>query len=132
MTHIIPKERKYVECFKSIMDGSCNWCKTRSWNKGYKIYAMKKESDGKWLACKDKQCYLDQGGKLTLFSDTHKIQTKKCVCGDLIDDQMVHFHSKCNHVYDLPESDVEFTCLKFPNHKGPHTYSYVEIQNAKV
>jgi len=60
-----PKERKFVECFKSNKDGSCNYCKTRSWRTGNKIYAMKK--DGKWLACSDRKCYLEQGGNLTLF-----------------------------------------------------------------
>jgi hypothetical protein len=60
------KEYKFVECFKSLMEGSCNYCKSRSWNKGNKVYAMKKP-DGKWLACTDRKCYLEQGGKLTLF-----------------------------------------------------------------
>jgi len=61
----LPKERKFIECFKSNKDGSCNYCKTRSWRTGNKVYAMKK--DGKWLACTDRKCYLEQGGKLTLF-----------------------------------------------------------------
>jgi len=58
------KERKYVECFKSLTNGSCNHCKSRTWNTGNKIYAMKKP-DGKWLACTDKKCYQEQGGKIT-------------------------------------------------------------------
>ena len=66
MTSITPKERKYVECFKSVIDGSCNYCIERSWKTGNKIYAMK-QPGGKWIACTDKKCYLDQGGKLTLF-----------------------------------------------------------------
>ena len=60
------KERKFIECFKSSMTGSCNYCKTRTWNLNNKIYAMKKP-DGKWLACSDRACYLEQGGTLTLF-----------------------------------------------------------------
>lgn len=63
-----PKERKYVECFKSIYNGSCNWCKSREWRKGNKVYAME-TPEGKWLACTDKKCYLEQGGKLTLFNN---------------------------------------------------------------
>jgi len=63
-----PKERKFIECFKSNKDGSCNWCKTRSWKVGNKVYACKNPI-GKWLACTDRKCYLVQGGKLTLFND---------------------------------------------------------------
>ena len=60
------KEFKYNQCFKSKNQGSCNWCKYRTWNVGNKIYGMKK-NDGKWAACSDRQCYLEQGGTLTLF-----------------------------------------------------------------
>ena len=61
------KNWKYKECFKSNKEGSCNWCKSRFWNEGNKIYALKKDN-GKWIACTDKKCYLEQGGKLTLYT----------------------------------------------------------------
>ena len=50
---------------RSDKDGSCNWCKTRKWKVGHKVYVFKK-SDGKWAACTDRKCYLEQGGKLTI------------------------------------------------------------------
>ena len=76
------KERKFIECFKSIIDGSCNHCKSRSWKKENKIYAMKKKSDGKWLACSDRKCYLEQGGTLTIFKKEEpkpKVKTYRLV-----------------------------------------------------
>jgi len=42
-----PKERKFIECFKSNKNGSCNHCKIRAWKPGYKIYAMQK--DNHWI-----------------------------------------------------------------------------------
>lgn len=108
MANIPKKEYKFVECFKSVMDGSCNWCKIRLWNKGNKIYAMKKP-DGKWLACTDRKCYLEQGGKLTEFNGTKPIQPKAvtetiCICTHCTHPQGgeemlhigdIHYHRTC-------------------------------------
>ncbi len=90
---VILKERKFIQCFKSTRDGSCNHCRIRAWKKGYKIYAMQNDN-GKWLACTDRKCYLEQGGILTVFDGTpmypkeeeqiqprHTIQRKKSFLG---------------------------------------------------
>jgi hypothetical protein len=71
LTYEPPKERKFVECFKSNRDGNCRWCK-RTWKTGNKIYAMK-NTDNKWIACSDRHCYLDQGGNITEFNSKEPI-----------------------------------------------------------
>jgi len=57
-------------------------------------------------------------------------ETFRCQCGDMIENFSFHFHSKCDYVYKLPESNVEFHCLKFPNHKGKHAITVLEIDLA--
>jgi len=44
----------------------------------------------------------------------------RCECGDEVGESEFHIHSRCNYFYKLPDSEYEFYCIKFPNHKGKH------------
>ena len=82
MSNIQLKEFKYIQCFRSDRDGWCNYCNTRTWKKGYKIYWMEKPNGDGWAACTDRKCYLEQGGTLTLFKGDYiptvqKVELKK-------------------------------------------------------
>lgn len=113
---IMPKERKYVECFKSKMDGSCNWC-TRTWRKDNKIYAMKKD-DGKWIACTDRQCYLDQGGKITVFQAEPQTPS-----WELSSDEIFDLRVKMEEMYGIDKAEKLWRNKILP---AINLYSYIK------
>ena len=107
------KERKFIECFKSICPGSCNYCKSRSWNIGNKIYGMVvAPGSKKWFVCSDRKCYLEQGGILTIFKkeepkpiEVHSgHSTMSSEFGEVI-------CSQCNRVVGFVPGDTKIKCL---------------------
>lgn len=49
---------------KSQYAGTCNKDSNHTWKIGDEIF-ISKGSDGKWIMCTDKDCYVSQGGKIS-------------------------------------------------------------------
>lgn len=99
------KERKFVQCFRSNKNGSCNHCKKRSWLVGYKIYGMKDEK-GRWLVCSDKKCYLEQGGILTVYDGTplypeEELKAKQCPNNDDLVNKLLELQTLTNDILTI-------------------------------